>query len=200
MTDAAAHWDTVYSTKGAKEFSWFQEDPATSVRLLRVGFTQHRSVLDVGAGESTLVESLLDAGYTDITVLDISVEALDKVRSRLGERATGVRFATADVCSWQPSRTYHAWHDRAVFHFLVDRDDRDKYIAGCARAVVAGGVVVLGTFAADGPTQCSGLTTAHYDAKGLADAFDPAFVLEHTEREEHVTPWGTIQPFTWVVL
>ncbi len=196
----SGHWDSVYSIKGVDEHSWSQKVPATSLRLLRTGDSESGSVLDVGAGASRLVDSLLGAGYTDVTILDISVEALDTVRSRLGQSAKDVCFVVADVCSWQPPHTFHAWHDRAVFHFFVDQNDRDNYVAAAAQAVVPGGVAVLATFAVDGPTQCSGLPTARYDAKELASVFAPAFVLDHAEREEHVTPWGVIQPFTWVVL
>lgn len=200
MADTNLHWDTVYSTKEAGEVSWFQKEPVTSLRLLRRWASAGGSVLDIGAGDSTLVDSLLDAGVADITVLDVSVEALDKVRGRLGKRGEGVRFVVADVSAWQPLRTYDAWHDRAVFHFLVNQGDRDHYVEAATAAIVEGGVLLVGTFAADGPSQCSGLPAARYNSGELADAFGPAFVLEHSEREEHVTPRGSLQPFTWVVL
>ena len=200
MKDAAEHWDAIYSTKASNEVSWFQATPTTSLRLLERWASPAGSVLDVGSGASTLVESLLDAGWADVTVLDISRKALNEVRNRLGRRATEVFFVTADVRFWQPHRTFDAWHDRAVFHFLVEPADRDRYVAATTQAVAPGGVVVLGTFAADGPTQCSGLPTARYDTDGLAGAFGPAFVLEHAEREEHTTPAGAEQPFSWVVL
>ena len=200
MKDAAEHWDAIYSTKASNEVSWFQATPTTSLRLLERWASPAGSVLDVGSGASMLVESLLDAGWVDVTVLDISEEALNKVRSRLGGRAAEVFFITADVRSWQPHRTFGAWHDRAVFHFLVEPTDRDRYVAATTQAVAPGGVVVLGTFAADGPTQCSGLPTARYDTDSLARAFGSAFVLEHAEREEHTTPAGADQPFSWVVL
>jgi ubiquinone/menaquinone biosynthesis C-methylase UbiE len=158
------------------------------------------SVIDVGAGASTLADTLVDSGWTDVTVLDVSRTALAVVRERLGERQRSVSFVVADVLSWQPGRTFDAWHDRAVFHFLIRPDQREKYVATASRAVRPGGVLVLGTFAADGPTQCSGLPTARYDADALAAAFAPGFTLEHSEREEHVTPGGAVQPFTWVVL
>ena len=106
----------------------------------------------------------------------------------------------ADVLSWKPERTYDAWHDRAVFHFLARPDQREQYAATASRAVIPGGVLVLGTFAVDGPTQCSGLPTSRYDDAALAEVFAPGFTVEHSEREEHVTPGGAVQPFTWVVL
>jgi len=130
------------------------------------------------------------------------------VRERLRERLPdslhegqkSASFVVADVLSWQPDRTYDAWHDRAVFHFLVRPDHRERYVATAALAVQPGGVLIVGTFAADGPTQCSGLPASGYDADGLAVVFAPAFRLEHAEREEHVTPGGAVQPFTWAVL
>ena len=135
-----------------------------------------------------------------MTLLDVSGAALTKVRDRLGGRADGVTFVAADVRSWQPDRTYDAWHDRAVFHFLVEPADSDRYVAMATQTVTPGGVAVLATFAADGPTECSGLPTTRYDADELVRAFGPAFALEHAEHEEHTTPFGTIQPFSWVVL
>jgi len=200
MKGAAEHWDAVYATKASNEVSWFQATPTTSLRLLERWASPAGSVLDVGSGASTLVECLLDAGWVDVTVLDISQEALNEVRNRLGRRAAEVSFVAADVRFWQPHRTFDAWHDRAVFHFLVEPTDRDRYVTATTQAVAPGGVVVLGTFAADGPTQCSGLPTARYDTDSLARAFGSAFVLEHAEREEHTTPAGADQPFSWVVL
>jgi cyclopropane fatty-acyl-phospholipid synthase-like methyltransferase len=157
-------------------------------------------VVDVGAGTSTLVDLLLDAGRVDVTVLDVSVEALNKVRLRLGSLAESVSFAAADIRFWRPDRTFDAWHDRAAFHFLVDSADRDGYVDLARMAVVPGGVMVLATFAPDGPTVCSGLPTARYDSDDLARVFSPEFDLQHSQREEHITPWGVVQPFTWVVL
>lgn len=219
-TSAAEHWDTVYGTKASDEVSWFQRQPTTSRRLLTSLSSPSGAVIDVGAGASTLVDTLLDAGWSDVTALDVSAKALalvrDRISGRISDRVSGhvgdqrhdpprerpgtASFVVADVLSWQPERTYDAWHDRAVFHFLVQPDGRDQYVATASRAVRSGGVVVLGTFAADGPTQCSGLPTARYDADALAAVFAPGFSLEHSEREEHVTPGGAVQPFTWVAL
>lgn len=200
MEDAAGHWNSVFETKASDEVSWFQAEPTTSVRLLERWASPAGSVIDIGAGASTLLDALLDAGWHDVTVLDVSEAALTKVRNRLDDRAQDVNFVTTDVRSWQPDRTYDAWHDRAVFHFLVETADRDRYVAKAAAAVTPGGVVVLATFAADGPTECSGLPTSRYDTEGLVRTFGGAFALEHAEREEHTTPFGTIQPFSWVVL
>jgi ubiquinone/menaquinone biosynthesis C-methylase UbiE len=198
--DATEHWDGIFQTRRTEDVSWFQAVPATSLRLLQRWASRSGSVIDVGAGRSTLVDVLLESGWADVTVLDISDAALTEVRNRLGAEAKAVSFITADVRTWHPDRTYDAWHDRAVFHFLVKPVDRDRYVATATRTVTSGGVVVLATFAADGPTECSGLPTARYDPAELADAFGPAFALEHAEREEHTTPFDTMQPFSWVVL
>ncbi|MEP6598083.1 MAG: class I SAM-dependent methyltransferase [Actinomycetota bacterium] len=199
-TSAAKHWDTVYGTKAATEVSWFQANPSTSLRLLTSSVSSAGAALDVGAGASSLADALLDAGWSDITVLDVSAQALRAARDRLGERGDMVSFVVVDLLSWQPERPYDGWHDRALFHFLVRQVDREQYLATALGAISPGGVMVLGTFAPDGPTECSGLRTARYDADALAAAFAPAFKLLHNEREEHVTPGGAIQPFTWVVL
>lgn len=203
MSDPRAHWERVYTTKAAGEVSWFQSVPATSLRLVRQAAEPAAgpvSVLDVGAGASTLVDLLLANRITDVTVLDASQAALDLVAERLGELAGRVTRVCADLLGWSPVRTYTIWHDRAVFHFLTEEADRTGYVALATAAVEPGGALVIATFAADGPTSCSGLPTARYDAAELATQFTAAFVLEHAEREEHRTPSGGIQPFTWVVL
>lgn len=211
-TSSAEHWDTVYGTKATDEVSWFQRQPTTSQRLLTSVSSPSGGVIDVGAGASTLVDALLDAGWSDVTALDVSAKALALVRDRISDRASdqahdlprertgSASFVVADVLTWQPGRTYDAWHDRAVFHFLVQPDQREQYVATASRAVRSGGVLVLATFAADGPTRCSGLPTSRYDADALAAVFAPGFTLEHSEREEHVTPGSAVQPFTWAVL
>jgi ubiquinone/menaquinone biosynthesis C-methylase UbiE len=190
----------VYVSKAPEAVSWFQAWPQPSLRLLSSVAAPRSAVLDVGAGTSTLTDALLGAGWSDVTVLDVSAEALAVVRARLGARQHQVSFVVGDVLSWQPERTYEVWHDRAVFHFLVQPDERARYLATARRAVVMDGAVVIGAFAVDGPRQCSGLPTARYSADQLADAFAPAFKLAHAEREEHRTPDGVVQPFTWVVL
>ena len=194
---AATHWDEVYRTKATDQVSWFQRDPEVSLRLLS---TLPGSVVDIGAGASTLADQLLEDGRTDLTLLDVSAAALDVTRRRLGPAVHTVTLVTADGLAWRPERTYDCWHDRAVFHFLVDPAHRTQYVQCAARVVELGGSVVLGTFAADGPTSCSGLPTARYDPHELAAVFASHFLLAHSEHEEHITPSGTQQHFTWVVL
>jgi SAM-dependent methyltransferase len=192
-----AHWEDVYSSKGVDEVSWFQREPEVSLRLVAGA---PGSVVDVGAGASVLVDRLLAAGRTDVTLLDLSSAALAVTRERLGPAADGVTFVAADVVGWDPGRTFDCWHDRAVFHFLTDPARQAAYVATAGRLVAPGGAVVLGTFAADGPTQCSGLPTARHEPADLASQFAHDFDLEHAEHETHRTPWGAEQHFTWVVL
>lgn len=201
MTDPAGeHWDDVYATKSTDGVSWFQARPATSLRLIEASSVTAGSVIDVGAGTSTLVDELLALGWGDVTVLDVSNKALERVRSRLATQGRAASAVVCDLLGWIPERTYDVWHDRAVLHFLTDPQDRTRYVETAAQAVRPGGHLVIGAFAEDGPTRCSGLPTARYNAQELASIFIADFDLVHSEREEHRTPDGTAQSFTWAVL
>jgi rhodanese-related sulfurtransferase len=190
-------WDTVFAEKAPGTVSWFESDPHTSVRLLADAAPPPASVVDVGAGTSFLADRLLAQGWTDVTVLDVSAVAGDRVRDRLGD---AISVVTADVLSWLPGRRYDAWHDRAGFHFLTTAADRARYVEVATAAVRPGGALVIATFAPDGPDHCSGLPTARYDQEQLTGLFVRDFAPEHAERVVHVTPTGAAQPFTWVVL
>lgn len=196
--DVTAHWDGVYSSRRPEQVSWYQGHPETSLRHLVEVALPSAAVVDVGA--STLADELLDRGFTDVTVLDVSAVALECTRARLAGRHPTVLVVIADLLAWQPERQYDAWHDRAVFHFLVQPGDRHRYVSTAMRAVRSGGYLVLGTFAKDGPTRCSELPTARYGADDLAAQFSADFKLVHAERDEHLTPAGVTQAFTWVVL
>lgn len=190
-------WDAAYG-HGDTTRSWFEPHAVQSLRLLdRCGVGPAASVIDVGGGASPLVDALLDRGHTDVTVLDISAVGLDIARSRLGARADAVTWLVADLLTWQPSRSYAVWHDRAVLHFLTTDDARAHYVDALNAATAAGAVAVLATFAPDGPETCSGLPVRRHDADDLAallgDSWEPIAV----DREEHVTPSGGVQPFTW---
>jgi SAM-dependent methyltransferase len=190
----------VYERTPTAAVSWFQPDAPVSLDLIvATGADGAAAVLDVGGGASTLVDGLLEQGYHDVTVLDIAEPALDAARTRLGPRADLVHWVIADVLEWRPERTYRVWHDRAVFHFLTEPADRDRYRAVVGRALEPGGHLVLGTFAADGPTRCSGLPTARYDPAELAAEFGD-YRMVRAIREEHRTPGDQVQPFTWVLL
>jgi SAM-dependent methyltransferase len=196
----AAHWDLAYG-QGLETRSWFQAEAAQSLRLIdRAAAARDRAVIDVGGGASSLVDDLLARGYSDVTVLDVSRAALDLARARLGEAASTVTWLCQDLVSWVPQRVYALWRDRAVFHFLTDPGDRAHYLRALEGATAAGSCAVLGCFAPDGPDHCSGLPVARYNAEGLRACLGPAWMCVGSDREEHHTPGGGMQPFTWVVL
>ena len=200
MTTATEHWERIYSTKSSNEVSWYQREPSVSLRLVTDHSPNSSSVVDVGAGASYLTDHLVSGGYRDITLVDVSRHALDEVAGRLGPAATQITFARSDVLFWRPKQHFDVWHDRAVFHFLTGDGEVERYAALAENWVTPGGALILATFALDGPTHCSGLLVQRYDADGLEKCFGGGFTLEHHEREEHVTPSGTVQNFTWVVL
>jgi len=191
------HWDEVYRSKPVDSVSWYQDKPAVSLRLVTSVGAAACALVDVGAGAATLADELVAAGWTDVTVLDVSAEAVALVRERLdGE----VQVVVTDLLEWRPERKYDVWHDRAVLHFLVDAESQSRYVEVAATAVRRGGALVIGVFALDGPEQCSGLPTSRYDAEGLQRLFAPSFALDHSESEVHTTPAGVAQSFTWAVL
>jgi trans-aconitate methyltransferase len=197
----AEHWDEIYATRAVDEVSWYQREPTASIRLVETAAPERSvAIVDVGCGTSSLVDRLLDDGYVDLTLLDVSACALDVLRTRLGDGAAGVRFVRTDVLDWVPEHSFDVWHDRAVFHFLTDDEARARYADRAASAVHPGGTLIIATFAADGPTHCSGLPVHRHTAGELARTFALAFTPSADEREEHVTPAGVVQPFTWVVL
>jgi ubiquinone/menaquinone biosynthesis C-methylase UbiE len=201
MPAGGDHWEDIYASTAATDLSWYEPEPAASLRLIeKIAPTPSHALIDVGAGESLLVDNLLARGFTDITLLDVSGNALTDVERRLGEGARHVSFVHQDVLTWTPDRTYDIWHDRAVFHFLTECADRDRYVDIAARAIRVGGHLVLATFAEDGPTQCSGLPTSRYSALDLEATFSQYFTLDDHERAEHVTPRGIVQPFTRAIM
>ncbi|GAB3195267.1 class I SAM-dependent methyltransferase [Nocardioides hungaricus] len=193
--DGSAHWDAVFASRDLDTVSWFEETPTHSVELL---CSQPGSVIDIGAGASRLPDALLADGRDDITVLDISNEALAVTRKRLGSAEGRVAYVVSDVLAWEPARTYDAWHDRAVLHFLTAPADQAAYVDLVARALSPDGLLVLATFGPDGPTSCSGLPTARHSAKDLATLVARAFTLTHAETRIHRTPGGSEQQFTWI--
>ncbi|MGE3312220.1 MAG: trans-aconitate 2-methyltransferase [Limisphaerales bacterium] len=184
----------MYETKGADDISWFQARPEMSLRLIAAsGVAKADAILDVGGGTSSLVDHLRDEGYQDLTVLDISGAALKQARARLRGRANLVRWIEADITGFRADRPFRLWHDRAVFQFLTDPDDRRHYAAALAQALSAGAHAILGTFAVDGPEKCSGLPVARYDADRMVAVLGTAFRLIEQVDETHVTPWQSEQ-------
>lgn len=195
---ARRHWEEVYANKAENELSWFQAEPAISIEFIRhCGGGLDVPIIDVGGGESRLVDRLLDAGYTDLTVLDISSEALSHSRKRLGQRNHLVKWIVASITEWKPERQYRLWHDRAVMHFLTEAAERAAYAETLQAAVAKGGCVVISTFALDGPDRCSGLPVMRFSAETLANELGPQFRLVETVNDNHRTPWGTLQRFQY---
>lgn len=195
------HWRKVYRETGADAVSWYEAEPSASLEALaRAGVSGARSFVDVGGGASRLVDQLLDRGWPDLTVVDIASEALALSQERLGERARGVSWLAADVSQWKPSRSFQIWHDRAVFHFLTEPEQRAGYKRALHLGTREGSLVVIATFAMTGPERCSGLPVQRYDEPTLAAEFSDDFELIDSWRNDHVTPSGRVQPFLWSVL
>ncbi|PDT84020.1 SAM-dependent methyltransferase [Bradyrhizobium sp. Y36] len=196
MSDRSSHWDEVYATKGEAEVSWFQNSPSTSLAMIRATGPDHdAAIIDIGGGASRLVDALLQDGYRDVSVLDLSANALDAARKRLGHAASTTSWIVADATTWQPAKTYEVWHDRAAFHFLTDPRDRAAYVERLRSAVAPGGHVIIATFAPDGPEKCSGLPVQRHDSASLAAELGPEFELIETRSETHRTPWDSAQAF-----
>lgn len=197
--DLKSHWDKVYREKAPDQVSWFQPEARLSRELIQqVAPDRDAAILDVGAGASTLIDGLVAAGYRRLTVLDLSTAALAQSQQRLGPGATGVVWLEADVLiAPLPEASIDLWHDRAVFHFLTAPADRQRYVEQVRRAVRPGGHVLVATFAEDGPTRCSGLAVARYSPAALQREFGRDFLIVESRREEHATPSGALQAFTY---
>ena len=194
-----SHWKEIYTQKDSKRVSWFQEHAETSLRIIQSHEADKNArIIDVGAGASTLVDDLLEVGYQSIDVLDISKEALRIAQERLGKKAEKVNWRFANILKADlPTHSYDVWHDRAVFHFLTSKDEREEYVNQVLKALKPGGNVIISTFGPDGPLMCSGLPIVRYDHESLHHEFGQAFnLLEHGE-EDHLTPDGSIQKFVY---
>ena len=195
------HWERVYSEKSVDQVSWFQPEPSQSLELIEsTGVSRSAPIIDVGAGASVLVDYLLMRGYTDVSVLDIASNALELSKARLGKRSQAVQWWVSDVTDFRPDRRFMLWHDRAVFHFLTDPFLREKYRETLLRVLKPGGHLIIGTFALDGPLKCSGLEIVQYDSPKLLAELGPEFSLRDEQHEEHVTPAGSVQNFSWFIL
>jgi 2-polyprenyl-3-methyl-5-hydroxy-6-metoxy-1,4-benzoquinol methylase len=197
--NARNHWEAVYRTRKPETVSWYRPHLDRSLDLIgRAPAGRSAAIIDVGGGESTLVDDLLARGYRDICVLDISQVALDVAKGRLGADAVRVEWCVADIGeAVLPDRRYDVWHDRAVFHFLTQADQRKAYVRQVARAMKPGGHVIVATFGPEGPMKCSGLDVLRYDAPALHGEFGPRFRLLESVTEVHKTPGGTTQQFLY---
>lgn len=193
------HWENVYTMKKSNEVSWFQEHAHRSLKLIQdANLPKTSAIIDVGGGASTLIDDLLDRGYENLTVLDLSHAALATAKSRIGARAAQVQWMEANILEANlTAQMYDVWHDRAVFHFLTTEEERSAYVETVCKAVKPGGLVIIATFAEDGPTKCSGLPVMRYSAQELHSEFGAAFQLLGQEKESHLTPGGAEQKFVY---
>lgn len=193
------HWETIYKTKNATQVSWFQESPQLSLEFIqKTKVNKAGQIIDVGGGASRLVDYLLANDYHNLTVLDISTAALEVAQQRLGLRAALVTWLQADITQIElPSNFYDVWHDRAVFHFLTQSEDRKRYVETVRRSVKPGGHIIVATFADDGPNRCSGLEVVKYDSGSLHNEFGDDFELIGSSKETHHTPFETEQKFIY---
>lgn len=196
MESSKSHWEKIYSTKKSSEVSWTQSVPETSLNFLRsFNLSKDASIIDIGGGESKLVDFLLNEGFTDITVLDISETALTHAKERLGSRASQVQWVISDVTEFRPTRKYHVWHDRATFHFMTNESQIAKYVALAADSITSNGFMTIGTFSEAGPTKCSGLEIKQYSEQTLQSVLTTFFKKLKCITEDHLTPFQTLQNF-----
>lgn len=197
--DAEAHWETIYRSKTPDSVSWYRPHLEVSLGLIeRAAARLSAAIIDVGGGESTLVDDLVKRGFRDLTVLDISATALDVTKRRLGQGAERVNWIAGDVTQVTlPRRSFDVWHDRAVFHFLTAAEDRAAYVRTVMQAMRPRGFVIVSTFGLEGPTRCSGLDVVRYDADSLHGQFGSGFQMVESSKEIHHTPWGVAQQFLY---
>jgi len=192
------HWEDMYTKKMPTEVSWYQIEPTVSLDLIKSTGIDHTSkIIDVGGGASVLVDKLLDKGFQNLTILDISPKSLSYAKERLGDRAARVSWIEADVTEFVPPQKYDLWHDRAVFHFLTDENDRKKYVQNMDKALNPGGHVIIASFAVEGPLKCSGLNVERYSDGKLKDELGNSFGFIKSVEEVHVTPWNSEQKFIY---
>lgn len=195
-SDNKNHWENVYETKNPGQVSWTQKKPQTSLDFIRSsGLGKGASIIDIGGGDSNLVDFLLEEGYENITVLDISAKALEKAQERLGDAAGKVKWIVTDITAFKPTETYDIWHDRAAFHFLTTPEQVSKYIDIAEKNV--NHFMIVGTFSKNGPTKCSGLDIEQYDEQSLSEKFENSFKKVNCITEDHMTPFETIQNFVF---
>jgi len=190
------HWDKVYGTKSEREVSWFQAYPKTSMKFVTLfNLPLNANIIDIGGGDSYFVDALLDKGYQNIYVLDISANAIEKAKQRLGERAAKIQWIVSDVTQFEPPIQFDFWHDRAAFHFLTTEDKICKYISIAEDAIKKDGYLILGTFSKNGPKKCSGLEIKQYSEASMSARFELAFDRIKCTYEDHTTPFNTVQNF-----
>jgi 2-polyprenyl-3-methyl-5-hydroxy-6-metoxy-1,4-benzoquinol methylase len=194
--DKKAHWEKIYSTKQSAEVSWFQVYPKTSMEFISLfDLPKNAAIIDIGGGDSNFVDSLLEKGYTDVTVLDISAKAIERAKKRAGEKASQAKWIVSDITEFEPARQYNFWHDRAAFHFLTSEEQADKYVETAKKGIASAGYLILGTFSENGPQKCSGLTIKQYSEETMSTKFEKYFKRIKCVKEDHETPFNTRQNF-----
>jgi ubiquinone/menaquinone biosynthesis C-methylase UbiE len=194
--DKKKHWETIYQNKNVNEVSWYQPTPTTSLDFVeQCNLSKSAKIIDIGGGDSFFVDHLLDLGYTNITVLDISNQAIEKAKQRLGDKAEKVDWIVADASNFQPSNSYDFWHDRAAFHFLTKDSEIENYLNTVKAHVEPGGYLIMGTFSKEGPFKCSGIEIKQYSEQSMTDRFVGDFEKIKCVNVEHKTPFDTLQNF-----
>lgn len=198
MSDRKQHWENVYQTRQLTEVSWYEPIPDTSLSIIKLfKLPKDAAIIDIGGGDSLLADYLLMLGYTNITVLDISANAIERAKERLSERAAHVTWIIKDIIDFNPDKKYDLWHDRATFHFLIIKEEQDKYLDMVHRHLTADGYMVLSTFSEEGPEKCSGLPVQQYTENSLPDLFARYFEKIRCFTKIHITPLHTIQSFVF---
>ncbi len=196
--EKAKYWDDIYQKKDELHQSWFQTKPEKSLEMIdELHLNKSAKIIDIGGGESRLVDYLLADGFKDITLLDISAEALERTKVRLGQKSAGTKYIVSDVTKFKASEMFDLWHDRATFHFLTEIEDVEKYLQTAHDSLNVGGSLIVSTFSKSGPDKCSGLTISKYSQEDLKILFGKYFQNTKCFETTHTTPWGSTQDFTY---
>ncbi|WP_106225063.1 class I SAM-dependent methyltransferase [Legionella pneumophila] len=193
------HWEGIYAEKSPENVSWFQKEPTLSIKFIQKFSDNKSRIIDVGGGTSSFVDHLLGLGYSHVAVLDISGKAIEHVKKRLADEASQVEWYVNDIAQFTPSHTYDIWHDRAVFHFLIDEKSRKSYLNVLKNTIKSGGYVIIASFAKEGPQKCSGLDIVQYDTPSIQKEFGDEFILLESQPEIHLTPGGNEQRFIYFI-
>ena len=198
IASLSRHWDDVYMDRPPHEMSWYQQIPLESLALIKASLVpKHAPIIDIGGGDGTLIRFLWELGYTDLTMLDISMEAIQNARQQMGGDASSIHWVNCDILDFVSNQYFQLWHDRAVFHFLTQDDQISQYVQMASSMIKKDGLLIIATFSVEGPNQCSGLQVQQYDVQSLVDIFSPCFRLIDSKYALHTTPSGTDQHFVY---